>query len=40
MNKCSVCNRKGILFTVEIENKKVQACSRCIQGKHLTGWSK
>lgn len=40
MNKCAVCDRKGILFTVEVEEKKVQACANCIKSKQLTGWSK
>lgn len=36
---CKLCNRKGILFTVEIEGQKEKACSGCIMSNHLTGWS-
>jgi len=37
---CEVCNRKGIVFTVEINGKQAKACSGCVLSHKLTGWSK
>lgn len=37
---CELCNRKGLVFTVEVNQEKKKACSNCILTNHLTGWSK
>jgi len=37
---CKLCKRVANVFTVIVEGEEVQACSRCITSKHLTGWSK
>lgn len=37
---CELCARKGMVFSVDHENKRIKACSNCITTNKLTGWSK
>jgi hypothetical protein len=37
---CELCNRKGMVFTVNVNQQPTKACSGCILANHLTGWSK
>lgn len=37
---CVVCNQKSIVFEIDYEGGRAEACSNCITENLLTGWSK
>ena len=38
--KCVLCEKDKILFTIDYNGGRADACSICITTNHLTGWSK
>lgn len=40
IGKCFICGKNKIVFTIDAEQGRENACSNCITSNHLTGWSK
>ena len=38
-SNCALCEKHKIVWEVDKDDARIEACSDCITTQHLTGWS-